>query len=159
MPQCAPAVPTLRPLASGPGWRVTEVTCHAGPQDRPYEERHDWVSIAAVLDGRFTYRSARGRALMAPGSFLLGSVGQCFECGHDHGSGDRCVAFQFEPAVFEDIVSGLRGVRDIAFRAARLPPFGPMLPLFPPARGTERTAGSALCRGPGAGCRRRVRSS
>ena len=35
-------------LASGPGWRVSDVVCTAGPHDRPFEEQHDAVCIAAV---------------------------------------------------------------------------------------------------------------
>src|SRR2546430_5544229 len=30
--------------------------------------------------------------LMTPGSLLLGNAGQCFECGHEHGLGDRCLS-------------------------------------------------------------------
>src|SRR5690242_18132991 len=81
--------PSLRLLAEGAGWRVTEVTCRAGPQDRAYQEQHDWTCIAAVLDGTFRYRTVGGHALMTPGSLLLGGAGTCFECGHEHGRGDR----------------------------------------------------------------------
>jgi AraC-like DNA-binding protein len=40
---------------------------------------------------------------MTPGSLLLGSTGQYFECGHDHAMGDRCVAFWYQPDYFERI--------------------------------------------------------
>jgi AraC-like DNA-binding protein len=70
-----------------PDWRAVEVTCRAGPGDAPYEERHDWASVAGVMSGAFTYRSDTGRALLTPGSLLLGNVGTCFACSHEHGAG------------------------------------------------------------------------
>ena len=88
-PQAPPI--TTRTLAQGPGWRVQSVICRSGPGDRAFEERHDWTSVAAVLSGAFTYRSDRGRTIMAPGALLLGNAGRCFECGHEHGTGDHCV--------------------------------------------------------------------
>ncbi|HVY14763.1 MAG TPA: hypothetical protein VHB27_06025, partial [Rhodopila sp.] len=57
-----PAVPSVRLVAAGQGWRVAEVVCRAGPRDRPFEERHDWVTIAAVMTGTFTYRSGTYRS-------------------------------------------------------------------------------------------------
>ena len=56
---------SARVLASGPGWSVSDVICTAGPHDRPFEERHEAVSIAAVTAGTFQYRTASGRAVLA----------------------------------------------------------------------------------------------
>src|SRR5262245_42868688 len=96
---------TSRVLASGPGWSISDVICSAGPHDRPYGERHDSVSIAAVTAGTFQYRTDGGRAVLAPGAILLGNAGACFECAHEHGVGDRCLAFSFTPDLLESIVS------------------------------------------------------
>src|SRR5262245_25325000 len=81
-----------RRLAAGPGWAVEEVVCSCGPANRPYPEQHQHVSIAIVTSGTFQYRASgsNGREVMTPGSILLGSPGQAFECGHEHGTGDRC---------------------------------------------------------------------
>jgi AraC-like DNA-binding protein len=116
-----PGAPTSRTLARGPDWGVWEVTCRLGPQHRRFEERHDWVSIAAVVEGTFQYRSSHGSALLYPGSFLLGNAGSCFECGHDHGTGDRCIAFGFAPAYFEEIAASVARSHRFRFRAAMLP--------------------------------------
>jgi len=113
-------------LASGSGWRVTDVICSAGPHDRPFEECHDNVCVAAVMEGTFQYRSAHGAAVLGPGSLLLGNAGQCFQCGHEHGVGDRCLSFQFAPEHFEAIVAAVPGVRRLQFDVPRLPPT-PML--------------------------------
>src|SRR5689334_10489469 len=90
-------------LAEGKGWRVSDILCRSGPQDVPFEEAHEWVSIAAVVDGTFVYRSTHGRSLMAPGAVLLGNHGACFCCSHEHGKGDRCVVFHLEPGFIEDV--------------------------------------------------------
>lgn len=109
-------------LASGPGWRVHDILCSAGPHDRAFEERHDSVCIAAVLGGSFQYRTTQGSGTLVPGSVLLGNHDRCFECGHDHGTGDRCLSFLFEPAFFDHILRATAGIRTAAFPIARLPP-------------------------------------
>ena len=106
--------PSSRTLAQGPDWAVWEVNCTLGPQDRPFEERHEFTSIAAVLRGTFQYRSSHGTELLYPGSFLLGNAGACFECGHDHGTGDHCIAFGFAPSLFEEIAASARSAGSIA---------------------------------------------
>src|SRR6266581_386737 len=88
----APGRTTGRLVAGGNGWSVEDVLCTCGPGDRPFEERHTAMSIGVVVRGTFQYRSPLGRELMTPGTFLLGNAGQCFECGHEHAAGDRCVA-------------------------------------------------------------------
>lgn len=112
-----------RVLAQAPGWTVADVICTSGPQDRAYEERHERPTIAVVLAGTFQYQSSRDRELMTPGSLMLGSPGQCFECGHQHGEGDRCVSFWYAPDYFERLAfdAGARG-RAAVFNAARVPP-------------------------------------
>src|SRR5687768_7618434 len=92
-------------LASGTGWSVYDVVCGAGPHDRPFEERHDTMCIAAVTAGTFQYRSTQGDALLSPGALLLGNEGNCFECGHAHATGDRCLSFHFAPDYWESIVA------------------------------------------------------
>ena len=85
--------PARRILAQGDGWSVSDVICTAGPHDRAFEEQHSRMCIAIVTAGSFQYRSNVGCELMTPGSLLLGNAGQYFECGHEHGVGDRCLSF------------------------------------------------------------------
>lgn len=54
---------------------------------------------------------------MTPGSLMLGSPGQRFECGHEHGTGDRCISFWFDPEYFGQIAGPY-----VSFSALRLPP-------------------------------------
>jgi AraC family transcriptional regulator len=119
----APGNTVARRLAEGNGWTVSDVVCTSGPQDRPFEERHSGFSIAIVVAGSFQYRSATARELMTPGSLLLGNAGQCFECGHEHGTGDRCLSFRYAPDYFERLAAdaGVRRARP-DFRILRLPP-------------------------------------
>lgn len=109
-------------LASEPGWLARDIVCTAGPGDRPFEEQHDAFCIAAVMEGTFQLRSTQGAALLGPGALLLGNQGGCFQCGHEHAVGDRCLAFHFTPDCLEAIAAALPGVRRITFDVPRLPP-------------------------------------
>jgi AraC-like DNA-binding protein len=118
----------IQTLASGPGWWVRDVLCTAGPQDRPFEERHASVCLAAVTHGTFQYRSAHGAALLAPGAVLLGNQGHCFQCGHEHGVGDRCVSLHLGPEQWDEIVAAVPGARTATFAIPRLPPLPSLEP-------------------------------
>ena len=102
---------SMQLLASGPGWRVEDVVCSAGPRDRPFEEQHDLVCVAAVTRGTFEYWTPDGRATLVPGALMLGNPGACFECGHEHGVGDRCLSFHYDPGFFEEIVASVPRAR------------------------------------------------
>lgn len=101
--------PRSRTIASGDDWKVAEYVCTAGPDDRPFEEKHEGFTIAAVVEGAFTYRCDAGRALLHPGAVLFGNHGYCFECGHDHSRGDRCVALHLSPALYSEIAATAAG--------------------------------------------------
>jgi AraC-like DNA-binding protein len=134
----------IRTLATGPGWSVRDVVCSRGPQDRPFEEQHDQVTVAIVAAGTFQYRGSgfNGREMMTPGSVLLGSPGRCFECGHEHGVGDRCLSFHFTPEYFHAITAGIDSHRARgAFRSLRLPPVRALSPVI--AEACAWLAGSA----------------
>src|SRR6266571_991763 len=119
----APGRTTGRLVAGGNGWSVEDVLCTCGPGDRPFEERHTAMSIGVVVCGTFQYRSPLGRDLMTPGSFLLGNAGQCFECGHEHAAGDRCVALRYAPDYFDRLAADAGAPSgERRFRASRLPP-------------------------------------
>lgn len=113
--------PTSRNIAGGPGWSFDEFVCGAGPEDRPFEERHEGVSIAAVVAGTFTYTSDAGRALLHPGALLLGNHGACYQCGHDHGRGDRCLSVRLSPDWFGEIAAAAAGSSRFRFPVAMFP--------------------------------------
>ena len=121
-------------LAAGAGWRVCDVICTAGPHDRPFEERHEGVCVAVVTEGTFRYRSTHGSAMLAPGALLLGNDRHCFECGHEHGVGDRCLSFRFAPEFLEGVAAEIPGARQIGFAVPRLPPHPTLLPLLAAAQ-------------------------
>jgi AraC-like DNA-binding protein len=132
-----PGQTTAHTLARGEGWQAEDLVCTSGPQDRPFEEQHDDVSIAIVVAGSFQYRGglrhnqAPSCELMTPGSLLLGNPGQSFECGHAHGKGDRCVSFHYSPDNFERIAADA-GVApgSRTFPILRLPPLRALSPLI-----------------------------
>jgi AraC-like DNA-binding protein len=138
--QGTPGFATPRLLAQGDGWTVADVICTSGPHDRPFEEEHAQHTIAIVLSGSFQYRSSLGGGVMTPGSLMLGNPGQCYECGHEHGEGDRCVSFWFAPEYFERITADAGDrTRRQAFRVARIAPTPSLSSLV------ARAAAGALC--------------
>src|SRR6185503_20991149 len=79
---------------------------------------------------------------------MLGNAGQTFECGHEHGRGDRCLSFHYEPDYFEDLAADAGGARSRTasggrefFQPLRLPPLRPMSSVV--ARALAGLAGSA----------------
>jgi AraC-like DNA-binding protein len=130
-------------LATGARWSVEDVVCTCTPDDRPFEEQHAGVAIAIVVAGTFQYRSPAGRALMTPGSLLLGNHGQCFQCSHEHAAGDRCVSFHFAADDFAALAADA-GVRrpDVPFESPRLPLSSAVAPLI--ARARTRLGGDVL---------------
>lgn len=136
---------SVRLLAKGDGWKVEDVVCTSGPQDRPFEEFHTGYTIAIVGAGTFQYRASlgqqRGHELLTPGSLVLGNPGQYFECGHDHGTGDRCVSFWYSPSYFERLAADAGAYRFTSgFPVLRLPPLRALSPLI--ARCCSNVAGS-----------------
>jgi AraC family transcriptional regulator len=118
-----------RMLTAGDGWSVREVICRAGPADRPFEERHEGFSVSAVMEGSFTYRSDAGHDLLYPGALLLGNSGGCFECGHAHGVGDRCISLNVRDDLFGEIAAAASSTRRFRFSAPSLPPSPEALPV------------------------------
>ena len=125
------AEPGLRAsvVAEGEGWAVEDVLCTHRPCDASFEERHARYRVALVGAGMFNCRGARGRELLTPGSLLLGNPGDSFECGHEHGTGDRCLAVALSAQLFERIAfdAGVRGKPQL--RALRVPPVASLSPL------------------------------
>ncbi|HYD07675.1 MAG TPA: AraC family transcriptional regulator [Reyranella sp.] len=121
---------TARTLAAGPDWQAQDFVCRAGPETRAFEEQHGVITIAAVSEGTFQYRSSLGDAVMTPGAVMLGAPGVCFECGHEHGVGDRCMSFSFSPAAWEGIVAAVPGAKQGKLTRPQLPPLEMLAPLF-----------------------------
>lgn len=110
-------------LAQGDGWTVSDVICTSGPHDRSFEEQHPSVCIAIITAGSFQYRSSGGKKLMTPGSLMLGNAGECYECGHEHGMGDRCLSFRYSIDYFERLAAdACTHRRKPNFGTSRLPP-------------------------------------
>lgn len=133
-----------RTLASGAGWQVSDIRCDAGPADAPYEEQHDRICMAVVLDGTFSYRSSRGKSILAPGAILLGNPRDCFECGHQHSTGDRCLSFHFAPAFYEAVLAEISGgPRRLTLDRPMMPPQGGNAFLLPNADAALDDPGAA----------------
>ena len=140
---------SVRPIARAETWSVSEIVCRAGPGDRSYEERHEGFSIAAVLEGSFTYRADSGANLLYPGALLLGSHRVCYQCGHEHSRGDRCISFNLREDLFEEIASAAVTSRRRSLGQPMLPASHRLTPLLAAIerlsrRGTSRLEAEAL---------------
>lgn len=121
--------PVPRVISKGDDWSIAEYPCNAGPWDHPFEETHKQFTIAAVVEGSFNYRTETGRALLSPGAIMLGNFEKCFECGHDHSAGDRCIAFHFAPEFFAEIAATAVGCSQYTFPTPMLQAGAPLTPL------------------------------
>lgn len=133
-----PAGPSSALLASGTDWAAAEYVCTAGPGERSFEERHNTFSIALVTEGTFRYRAQQGTSLLFPGALLLGNFGTCYECGHDHSTGDRCFAFHYSPALFGEVAASVTSRADFTFSAPTMPATAHALPILATARRASR---------------------
>ncbi|HWS61875.1 MAG TPA: AraC family transcriptional regulator [Steroidobacteraceae bacterium] len=121
--------PRTRRIATRAGWSLTEYLCTAGPHDRSFEERHHEVSMALVTHGTFHYRTSTGGGILYPGAFLLGNPDTCYECGHEHSHGDRCLALSVTHDLFAEIASGASSADRCRFRRAILPAVSDLAPI------------------------------
>jgi AraC-like DNA-binding protein len=82
---------------------VSDFRCDAGPDDRPFAERHSRHSISYVRKGSFGCR-CRGRSFeLVAGSVLVGYPGDEYICTHDHVRGDECLSFFLSEELVESI--------------------------------------------------------
>jgi AraC-like DNA-binding protein len=80
-------------LLQRPSILVSDFRCDAGPDDKPFVERHRGHSISYVRKGSFGYH-CRGRSFeLVAGSILVGHPGDDYVCSHDHVCGDECLSF------------------------------------------------------------------
>jgi AraC family transcriptional regulator len=144
-PDATSAPPRRRRIAAGAGWSLTEYLCTSGPNDRSSEERHHEVSMALVTHGTFRYRTSTGEGMLYPGAFLLGNPDTCYECGHEHSRGDRCLALSVTQDLFAEIASGASSADRCRFRGAMLPAITDLAPISVSLRrATESAAPLAL---------------
>ena len=85
--------------------------------------------MALVTSGTFRYRTDTGEGILYPGAFLLGNAGSCYECGHEHSRGDRCLALHIEGELFAEIAAGSSGSSRCRFRTAILPAVSDLAPI------------------------------
>jgi AraC family transcriptional regulator len=97
------------------------VVCTCDAADRAGEEQHSHYSLAMVLAGAFHYRGRDGAAFLPAGSILIGQAGAPYRCWHGFGAGDRCLAVQFEPDAFHELLSTLQISVDLRTLTVAIP--------------------------------------
>jgi AraC family transcriptional regulator len=103
---------------------VVDYRCTAGPDDRPFVERHEAFSVSYVRKGSFGYRLRGASFELVAGSILVGHMGDEYMCTHDHVSGDECLSFQLAP----QLVEAIGGPRSV-WRAGCMPPLADLVVL------------------------------
>src|SRR5206468_4136424 len=82
---------------------VVDYRCTAGPNDRPFLERHDSFSVSYVRKGSFGYRVGGRSFELVAGSILVGHRGDEYMCTHEHVCGDECLSCHLAPALVQSI--------------------------------------------------------
>src|ERR1700733_13602786 len=92
------------PILQGDKISVYDYRCTAGPDSKPFVERHTSHSIAYVRKGSFGC-TKRGRSFeLVTGSVMVGHPGDEYVCSHDHHvCGDECLSFFFHPELVDAI--------------------------------------------------------
>ena len=102
--------------------QLREYHCASRTGDRE-DEQFGRASIAIVRSGVFGIRSDRQARLLTTGFLLLGNSGQSYETSHDHAGGDRCLVFDFQASVVEELAESMRrGAGSRPFAKNVLPP-------------------------------------
>ena len=84
--------------------RVMDYRCEAGPDDRPFVEMHDCLSLSYVRRGSFGLTSRGASHDLVAGAVLVGRPGDEYCCTHDHhAAGDECLSFQFTAETIDAI--------------------------------------------------------
>lgn len=88
---------------------VLDYRCTAGPNDKPFWEKHCLHSISYVRKGNFGYH-AHGRSFeLVAGSVLVGSPNKEYQCTHEHHvCGDECLSFQLLPELIDIVAPKFR---------------------------------------------------
>jgi AraC family transcriptional regulator len=73
---------------------------------------------------------------------VLGNHNACFECGHDHSSGDRCITFHYKPAFFAEITASVAVRSRYCFSAAILLAIKQLMPTMAAVEGIASGASS-----------------
>ena len=103
---------------------VSDFRCSAGPDDKPFVEQFDCLSISYVRKGSFGCRT-RGKSFeLVAGSILVGHPGDEYLCSHDHCHGDECLSFFLSEGLVEAI-----GDRTEVWRVGAAPPLPELMVL------------------------------
>jgi AraC-like DNA-binding protein len=83
---------------------VYDYRCTAGPDSKPFVERHTSHSIAYVRKGSFGCAKHGQWFELVAGSLMIGHPGDEYVCSHDHHvCGDECLSFFFSPELVYEI--------------------------------------------------------
>src|SRR5262245_38879730 len=110
-----------RPLQKMGGLTLQHCRCRGASVGRGEDEQHFSFSVSLVDRGVFSYRNARGGAVLGPGWLMLGNESETYVCSHDHGGGDDCIVLDLSADIYDAIQSALGQVAG-PFPRPALPP-------------------------------------
>jgi len=110
-----------RSLQETGGIRLQQCRCRGDSAGRPADEQHLSFSVSLVDRGVFSYRNARGAAVLGPGWLMLGNEKEAYACSHDEAGGDECIVLGLSGEAYDAMQTAL-GQGDGPFARPALPP-------------------------------------
>jgi AraC family transcriptional regulator len=110
-----------RPLQTMGGLTLQYCRCRGASVGPARDEQHLSFSVSLVDRRVFSYRNARGDAVLGPGWLMLGNDGEAYVCSHEHGGGDDCIVLDLDAPTYNAMQSALGQVGGPFARPA-LPP-------------------------------------
>src|SRR5262245_27605993 len=95
--------------------------CRDAPLGPGPDEQHVSFSVSLVDRGVFSYRNARGDAVLGPGWLMLGNAREAYVCSHERGASDDCIVLGLSAPTYDAVQSAL-GQGTGPFTRPALPP-------------------------------------
>src|SRR5262245_65903234 len=94
-----------RPLQKMGGLTLQYCQCRGASVGRAQDEEHFSFSVSLVDRGVFSYRNARGDAVLGPGWLMLGNESEAYVCSHEDGEGDDCIVLDVDAKTYDAMQS------------------------------------------------------
>jgi AraC family transcriptional regulator len=95
--------PGSHSVGRGDGFTAIDCVCEQGLHSPVAAGQYSRNRVVVVLEGAFHARTSRGGGLLGHGALLLGNPGDAYEYRHIDDGGDRCLGFDYDERLFDDV--------------------------------------------------------